>query len=114
MPRGPGYRERKKRKIFMNIGMDRCLVCGEKDWICLDFHHIEPSKKSFNVGVYLKQKSYKTLYKEIQKCVVLCANCHRQFERDQRKNELLAKLDLYIKIQTGGHISDPPSFLRPI
>lgn len=53
-----------------------CLVCGERVAVCLDFHHLDPSKKEFTLSKALR--SNKKLADEIAKCVVLCANCHRK------------------------------------
>lgn len=56
-----------------------CLDCGMsfKDRPeCLDFHHLDPSTKEGTPG---KFSSYgkKRMLTEINKCVPLCANCHR-------------------------------------
>ena len=55
-----------------------CAMCGEKELVCLDFHHIDPSTKEFNIGKQFHIRSFKDIEKEIEKCVVLCANCHRK------------------------------------
>lgn len=54
-----------------------CLLCGNSDPSCLDFHHVDPSEKSFVLtqGV---TRSLEALRVEVQKCAVLCANCHRR------------------------------------
>lgn len=54
-----------------------CLVCGEKEPMVLDLHHLDPNKKDANPSA-LYAKSRKRLKSEIRKCVVLCANCHRK------------------------------------
>lgn len=51
-----------------------CIVCGESTSVCLDFHHIDPSTKSATVSSLL----FKKAKEEAEKCVVLCANCHRK------------------------------------
>jgi len=56
----------------------KCLICGEKESVCLDFHHIDPSTKEFSVAAAYMSKTKERLLKEISKCVVLCANCHRK------------------------------------
>lgn len=52
-----------------------CLFCHEKDSCCLQFHHLNPSEKDFEIhgGSKRNVESYK---KEIQKCEIVCANCH--------------------------------------
>lgn len=55
-----------------------CLKCGEKrNWL-LDFHHIDPSKKDFQISQG-ETKGWDKILKEIEKCIVLCSNCHRDF-----------------------------------
>lgn len=58
-----------------------CLVCGETDITCLDFHHLDPSKKEFCISTMLRNKrfSIKKIKEELDKCICLCANCHRKF-----------------------------------
>jgi transcription elongation factor Elf1 len=58
----------------------RCIVCGENESACLDFHHVDPSNKDMAVGAMLSDQgpSLRRLMQEVDKCVVLCANCHRK------------------------------------
>jgi len=57
-----------------------CLCCPETELACLDFHHLNPAEKSFQITPYqLVHKSLESISAEIDKCVVLCANCHRKF-----------------------------------
>ncbi len=54
-------------------------ACGEKDPCCLDFHHINPKTKHKEVSTLVKGAySIKMIQEEIDKCEVLCANCHRE------------------------------------
>lgn len=56
-----------------------CERCGENHPACLDFHHIDSKEKRYLVsrmpGV---GASINTMLKEIEKCIVLCSNCHRK------------------------------------
>lgn len=56
---------------------DRCVICGEGRAAALDFHHVDPMTKSFNLGSAARSKSVDAVLREIAKCVVLCATCHR-------------------------------------
>ncbi len=64
-----------------------CKECGEKDPRTLDFHHRDPNEKSFNLSSFASH-SIRQLKAEIEKCDVLCANCHRihHYEERLRKN----------------------------
>lgn len=56
-----------------------CQTCGESDWRCLDFHHRDPNTKTSGLNrVARKTSSMKKVLEEIEKCDVLCANCHRK------------------------------------
>jgi len=56
----------------------KCPSCGISfPPYCMDFHHIDPSTKSFKMGE-ATHKSYAMIDEEIKKCVVLCACCHRK------------------------------------
>jgi transcription elongation factor Elf1 len=56
-----------------------CLICGESESACLDFHHLDPSKKDAAIGeIMASSPSIAKVMIEVEKCVVLCANCHRK------------------------------------
>lgn len=55
-----------------------CFFCEETEPVCLDFHHIDPKTKLFNIGKELGRKSKQKIDDEIEKCVILCSNCHRK------------------------------------
>ncbi len=57
-----------------------CSMCGEDDYICLDFHHVN-SDKEFGIANSLL-KSWDKILTEIQKCIIVCSNCHRKLHRD--------------------------------
>lgn len=57
----------------------KCEVCGyDKNSAALNFHHPDPSVKEVAVSELAKSSSKETLRKEIEKCIVLCANCHME------------------------------------
>jgi hypothetical protein len=54
-----------------------CVMCGENHPACLQFHHRDKKEKSFTISnAVLRGTSIKALIKEINKCDVLCVNCH--------------------------------------
>jgi hypothetical protein len=62
-----------------------CKICGESHPACLDFHHKDPNEKEINIGNVLSLGwSKDRILKEITKCDVLCANCHRKHHWDER------------------------------
>lgn len=55
-----------------------CFNCGENEACCLDFHHINPEDKIRNVSDWIRRKSKKRIIEEINKCIIVCSNCHRR------------------------------------
>ena len=56
-----------------------CYFCHEYDPICLDFHHRVPSEKQYSISVMINShKNWDRIKSEIDKCAVVCANCHRK------------------------------------
>lgn len=56
----------------------KCSVCGENRLPVLDFHHRDPNEKEGSISSLVNDGSSKSrVLKEIEKCDVLCSNCHR-------------------------------------
>jgi len=61
-----------------------CKTCGENHPACLDFHHKDPSKKDVEVSKIVSNTfSIEYIMKEIEKCDILCANCHRKYHYNE-------------------------------
>ena len=66
-----------------------CAHCGYNEKaVALDFHHENREDKIINVSSHWKSswKQYQKMKKEMEKCIVLCANCHR-IEEQRIRNE---------------------------
>lgn len=73
------YRVMIRQKLLEFISTKSCIDCGEKDPVVLDFDHKDPSAKFKSVAKMLSgHYSWQSLTKEISKCEVRCANCHRR------------------------------------
>jgi hypothetical protein len=83
----------------------KCQQCGyDKCQAALEFHHIDPSTKEFSLGKF-KCSSLEKVREELGKCVLLCANCHREAHYNQvnewknsiseKVNEPSVELDSY-------------------
>lgn len=60
----------------------RCQRCGYKKCVrSLHFHHADPTKKDFTLGKY-RSRSWALLKKELDKCILVCANCHGEIHDD--------------------------------
>jgi hypothetical protein len=55
-----------------------CIDCNESDIEVLEFDHKKCALKEFTISKRLKTSPWVTLVKEIEKCDVRCANCHRK------------------------------------
>lgn len=68
-----------RNKIFNFLKQNPCVDCGENNPIVLEFDHRDTKNKDFTISVgYSKKYSWKKIKKEIDKCDVRCANCHRK------------------------------------
>lgn len=69
----------KNREWFNDLKSTlKCEVCSENHPATLDFHHIDSTEKENSVANLIGTYSKKRILEEINKCVVLCANCHRK------------------------------------
>lgn len=56
----------------------KCISCGNNDHRVLEFHHKDSETKEINISDAARCAwSIKRIMKEIEKCSVMCANCHR-------------------------------------
>ena len=68
------WRVKAKQKLVEYKG-GKCKICGYNKYIGnLAFHHLDPSKKSFRISG--KSISLEKLKCEVDKCQLLCHNCH--------------------------------------
>tara|TARA_R110000751_G_scaffold278432_1_gene380771 strand:- start:46 stop:351 length:306 start_codon:yes stop_codon:yes gene_type:complete len=56
----------------------KCLKCSETHWACLEFHHVSKRKDGAVSNMVGQGYGKDRILKEISKCEVLCANCHRK------------------------------------
>ena len=69
--------EENKRFILDYLSQNQCVDCGEKDIVVLDFDHL--SDKRWNISEMTTSGfAIASIQKEISKCEVRCANCHRR------------------------------------
>ena len=70
-------RTRRKEDMVYVMG-GQCAICGYKRSIhALEFHHLNPSEKEFDFNKAICRNWNETA-EELSKCVLLCANCHRE------------------------------------
>ncbi len=62
----------------------KCKECGESHVSCLDFHHRDKDTKVESIANLIQRASVERIQKEIDKCDVLCANCHRKLHYQEK------------------------------
>lgn len=76
-----------RRQSLKQMAVDhlggKCQRCGYDKYIgALEFHHKDPTKKDMTVAG--SGKKWETIKEEVDKCMLLCANCHREVHAEQR------------------------------
>ncbi len=72
-------RRKKVREMAIELLGGKCQNCGySKCQNALDFHHKDDKDKKFGISEKGYTRSWKAIRKEVKKCYLLCANCHRE------------------------------------
>ena len=67
-----------KEQLVERFG-GKCVQCGyDRCPAGFDFHHIIPEEKEFSIGENCGNFAYERLLNEVEKCALLCSNCHRE------------------------------------
>lgn len=69
------------KKIIKKWSLDykggKCEKCGyNKSILALEFHHLDPKEKEFSISDI--KLDWENIKKELDKCILVCANCHRE------------------------------------
>lgn len=68
---------RQVKRVIVHEFQNKCFDCGKEYPDCVfDFHHVDGGTKDTEVS-RLKMSDIHLLQNELNKCVMLCANCHR-------------------------------------
>jgi len=85
----PDIREANRRYIFEYLLDHPCVDCGESNPLVLEFDHVREKKRFSISSVMNSTYSIATIKKEIAKCEVRCANCHRRKTAKERRWKIL-------------------------
>ena len=84
-----------KEKAFAHLGGKRCARGGATHLpsTCYDFHHNDTkNEKESNISTLIGKRWTKHLERELDKCIILCSNCHRIFHEEVRKRLDIGRL----------------------
>jgi transposase-like protein len=79
-------RQRHTKLTCVTYKGGKCQDCGYDDLASLgafEFHHLEPEHKDFNLS-HVKNRNFASVMTELDKCVLLCANCHVKRHLDMK------------------------------
>lgn len=72
-------RRKRLKEMAIELKGGKCMFCGyKKTNTALDFHHIDGKTKEFGISLDGITRSWQRITKELEKCVLVCANCHRE------------------------------------
>ena len=72
-------RRKKLKSMAIEYKGGKCFFCGySKCPEALDFHHLDGNKKDFGLSSRGITRSWEKVKKEMDKCILVCANCHRE------------------------------------
>lgn len=82
-----------RQTIFKELCVEykggKCENCGYDKYVgALDFHHIDPKQKDFSIASAKLRKFDYSIKKELDKCQLLCANCHREEHQKYQFKEI--------------------------
>lgn len=77
----------KRRKKIKDLSLEykggKCEKCGySKCKSALEFHHTNPEEKDFSIGQKGETRSWERVKKELDKCILVCSNCHREIHEN--------------------------------
>ena len=90
------YRNKKEQLDKWKISHGGCKKCGNTKPYLLDMHHLNPEEKDFTISDAIRLNfTSEKFQQEMDKCIILCANCHREFHYLESKNHIT--IEEYLK-----------------
>lgn len=76
-----------RQKIFKQLAIDYkggvCVKCGyNRCNSALEFHHLNPNEKDFSLSQKKQTRFNDEIKRELDKCILVCANCHREIHSE--------------------------------
>lgn len=77
---------RKLKRELVDIAGGKCVRSGcgySKSIWALEFHHRDENEKFYDIGALIRDRKRDLVFKEIEKCDLLCSNCHAEVEEEK-------------------------------
>ena len=99
--RAVAKRRRKIKTLAIEYKGGKCQICEYKKYPgALDLHHLNPNEKEFGIADKGYTRSWKIIQAELNKCILVCANCHREIEAG------ITQLPEVIRVEKRGEIGE--------
>lgn len=86
LKRAVTLRRRKLKQLLVQYKGGKCVLCGYNKYVgAFDLHHLDGTKKEFGMSVRGLTRSWTKLKEEADKCILVCANCHREIHSGTSK-----------------------------
>ncbi len=114
-------RTRKNKQHTVSLLGGKCIRCGYSKCLrALEFHHLDPKNKIKDLNGF-RSFSFSRLLEESKKCILLCANCHREEEERifnqvsvrEWRNAYVAVLETAAFGIESSNLSSRTNFMRP-
>lgn len=83
------YKRRKNLKVMaVQYKGGKCILCGYSKCVdAMEFHNRNPEEKDFGIGHKGLTRSWESIKKELDKCDLLCANCHAELHYNLNRSK---------------------------
>ena len=89
------FRRRRKENL-VKIAGGKCNICGYDKVIgALEFHHLIPEEKSYGIASNGTCRDIEQDLQEVKKCILVCANCHREIHHNIYSLEELKNFQIF-------------------
>jgi len=106
--RAVAKRRRKLKTLAIEYKGGKCQVCGYSKYPgALDLHHVNHVEKEFGIADKGYTRSWEKVKVELDKCALVCANCHREIEAG------ITQLPEVILADKRGEIGEAPKRVTP-
>ncbi|MBN2585598.1 HNH endonuclease [Patescibacteria group bacterium] len=77
--RAVAKRRKRIKELVIEYKGGKCIICGySKCPAVLELHHLDEATKKFGLGMNGLTRSWERTRQEADKCILVCANCHRE------------------------------------